>query len=108
MTPWGTRLYLEGTSPSMLESMSKRAVPLLLASYPIFIEELRTNNTTGNFRPEDVSAMRNTYLPFWGPYWIAGEAVAANERNSAKAMLVPGPYSLTGAAIEVDGRFVRP
>lgn len=107
MTPWGTKLYLQGKSRSMRDTMRQRTVPLLFVGDPIFTDAIRLNSTVGNFRPEDVAAMRDTYLPFWGPYWVAGKVVAANEDNSPKEILVPGAYSLTGASIEVDGRVVH-
>jgi hypothetical protein len=107
MTPWGTRRYLQGQFPSMRDTMRVRAVPLLFASDPIFIEAIQKNSTLGNFLPEDVAAMRETYLPFWGPIWVAGKIVAADESGSEKDILVPGPYSVTGGAIEVDGKLVR-
>ena len=107
MTPWGTKLYLEGKSPSMRDAMRRKTVPLLITNDSIFIETLRTNGHSRNFRPEDIAAMRETYLPFWGPFWVAGKLVGAGENNSPKDILVPGPYSLTGASIEIDGRIVR-
>jgi hypothetical protein len=91
----------------MRDTMRTKTVPLLFTSDPIFIEAIEKNDTLRNFRPEDVTALRDTYLPFWGPYWIAGKIVSAADDNSPREILVPGPYSLTGADIKVDGRRVR-
>lgn len=108
MTPWGTKMYLRGDLPSMRDTMRQKPVPLLFAGDPIFVDAIQRGRDNPNFRPEDITAMRETYLPFWGPYWVAGKVVAATEKDFPKNILVPGPYSLTGAAIEVDGHLVRP
>jgi len=108
MTTFGSELYREGYWPSMRETMRQKAVPLVVEDDPMFTRLLRTSLPTPEFLADDAAAVRETYLPFWGPFWVAGKVVAANSNNVPASILVPGPYTLSGAATEVDGRVIRP
>jgi hypothetical protein len=108
MSPWGNELYLQGKKPSMREAMRGQAVPLVFEDDVIFTNLLRTRAPSPNFLPADAAAVRETYLPFWGPFWVAGKIVPADATSAKADILVPGPYTLSGAAMDVDGRVLRP
>lgn len=107
MTLWGAENYRQGFVPPMREVMQKKTVPLVVEMGGMFTDVLTTNDPQPMFLPQDVAAMRETYLPFWGPFWVAGKKIPANARAMDAEFLVPGPYTLSGGAIEVDGRRVE-
>lgn len=108
MTPWGDDLYKHGAVPSMRATMQREAVPLAIESGWMFTHLLRTKDTVPEFLPADAAALRATYLPFWGPFWVAGKIIPANARRENATFLVPGPYALSGGAVEIDGRTLYP
>jgi hypothetical protein len=108
MTPWGGELYRQGYMPSMRETMQKEAVPLVVEDDPMFTRVLRGRGPSPDFLPEDAAALRSTYLHFWGPFWVAGAVIPATAHDQETEFLVPGSYTLTGGAIALDGKMVRP
>lgn len=104
MTPWGTERYLRGETPSMTSALEGRAVPLVVANSEIFTEALTTNQRVGAFLDSDLAMMRETYLHFWGPFWVAGFDLAANQATRTINVRVPGPYTVNGTgAVSIDG-----
>jgi len=108
MTLWGAENYRNGSGPSMREVMRQKAVPLVVETEDMFTGALTTTEPQPIFLPQDVAAMRETYLPFWGPFWVAGKIIPADARAMDAEFLVPGPYTLSGGAITIDGRRVEP
>lgn len=108
MTPWGAERYLRGETPSMTAAMEHRAVPLVVANSDIFTDALTTVKPVRAFRPADLAMMRQTYLHFWGPFWLAGFDLGAQDTNQTILVRVPGPYTLTGAGTAVvDGKVLK-
>lgn len=103
MTPWGTERYLRGELPSFSQILAQRAVPLVVNDDPMFAAALNTFEPVASFRPEDLTMLRETYVHFWGPFWIAGfffDSPASTEF----AVRVPGPYRVTGGqSVIIDG-----
>jgi len=108
MTPWGMELYMAGGFPSMRETMEKRAVPLVMDNDYMFRKALHTKDNVAQFLPGDLPAIRSTYVNLWGPFWIAGEVIPVGSGNHAFELLVPGPYTVHGGAVVVDGVTARP
>lgn len=105
MTPVGTALYLNGSYPSMVSVMAKRPVPLVLANDPVFAAAMTTRDPVGAFLPQDLAALREGYLHWWGPFWIAGRQFTD---SAAFDLLVPGQYRVEGAALQLDGKVIQP
>ncbi len=107
MTTWGMQAYRDAGVPVMRRRMERQVVPLLLASeqesYPTFREMLASDGPSPYFLDEDAAALRDNYLPFWGPYWLAGKAVPADGTVRATEFLVPGPYTVRDADVTIDG-----
>jgi len=77
-------------------------VPLVLEDDPAFTDALRTARPVPLLLDSDVALLRDTYVHFWGPYWLAGEALQAGESRTAH-IRVPGSYTVRDGAIGVDG-----
>lgn len=102
MTPWGTEIYLTAGNPTFARAMDQEPVPLIVENDPMFTNLLRSDAPTPEFLPEDTAAMRGSYLPFWGPLWLAGQELQPKEIRTAM-IRVPGPYTVTGGAVTIDG-----
>lgn len=103
-TPWGYRGYLERGVPIYREAMERETVPLFVPNWWTFRALLDGNDEL--FLPEDVSALRENYIPFNGPIWLAGKQFAGGTAGSFE-FLVPGPYTVRGGDIRVDGEDLR-
>ena len=108
MSEWGSELYRNGSLPPMRAEMQGEVVPLVLAVDDMFTELFQTTGPSPDFRPDDAAALRETYLHFWGPFWVAGRNISANARPMAWDVLVPGPYTVSGGEIQIGGRVIHP
>lgn len=108
MTLWGTEIYLKGGAPSMRSVMEQKSVPLVIELDDMFTAMFQPDDPASYFLPQDAAALRYTYQPFWGPFWVAGKIVASDAQKMNVEFLVPGPYTLSGGAIEFDGRKAYP
>ncbi|WP_114521948.1 glycosyltransferase family 39 protein [Altererythrobacter sp. ZODW24] len=107
MTLWGIEGYLRGEGPSYEQILARKPVPLLLADdpqfNPSFLHLLQEDENSPLFRPRDREVLLTTYRQFWGPFWIAGTEVEAGT-NSAWEVHVPGPYTVMGTGLSVNGQ----
>lgn len=104
MTPWGIEHYLAGNLPSMVNAMSREPVPLLVNDDWMFDQAVGSRHGVSAFLPQDLAAIRDTYIPLWGPFWIAGKSVMTGSRPITWHVRVPGPYTVRDGAMSVDGR----
>jgi hypothetical protein len=112
MTTWGMSIYVGAGIPVMRQRMERDVVPLVLASeqqsYLTFEKMLIGTGASPYFVEEDVTALRQNYVRFWGPFWLAGKRVPANGVAVREEFLVPGPYTVHDAAVAVNGRTYAP
>jgi hypothetical protein len=106
LTPVGVDLYRERGDAPMRATMERRVVPLLMNDSDMF-EILLGGFGNPGFAPADAQALRSNYVHFWGPYWLAGKVVRPGAA-AAEEFLVPGPYTVHGAAVSVDGTRYAP
>ncbi len=106
MTPWGIRQYQSGAIPSMRATMAQRTIPLVVENDPMFTRAFYTRQPVLQFLPDDLAALRASYVHFWGPYWVAGKDIPAGSGEVRFDLLVPGPYTVRGCALVIDGRTV--
>ncbi len=100
MTPVAIAGYREDGVATYRAEMERRPVPLLLINH----EKIQAimDGSDEVLLPEDLQALRDTYQPFWGPFYLAGADVEAGEQR-VQEFLVPGPYTVMGGAMEIDG-----
>ncbi|WP_162925148.1 ArnT family glycosyltransferase [Aurantiacibacter odishensis] len=108
ITPMGLRKYLDGTEPGMAETMRAVPVPLVLENDPILSQALGDTGQTASLLPEDIAALRENYVRFWGPFWLAGRDVNAADGPHVTEFLVPGPYTVQHNAMIIDGKVHEP
>lgn len=104
MTPWGITRYQSGDYPTMESVMAAKPVPLVVNDDYMFEKALAGTGPVPEFLPGDLAAIRDTYIPLWGPLWIAGEIVPAGAADRAIRIRVAGPYTVRDAPIIVDGK----
>lgn len=108
MTPWGQDAYLARQAPSFRETMERRTVPLVIENSVEWEHLLRTRASSPAFLPEDVAALREGYVRYWGPLFVAGRKVAPGTAEHRSEFLVPGPYTVRGGPVRVDGQTLPP
>lgn len=108
MTTWGMRKYWDGKEERLVDVMARETVPLLLLN-----DVTLTRNQTGGtpvreLLPPDGRALREGFIPHWGPLWVAGRRFAASEGARFFAIHAPGVYTVEGGAARINGRTYEP
>ncbi len=106
MTPWGMKGYAAQGVPSYVRAMEAEPVPLLLTNWWLFAELDDPENDI--FVPEDTFALRENYVQVTGAIFVAGRDIAASDEPRSSRFLVPGPYTVIGGPVTVDGRILPP
>jgi len=108
MTPANVRAYWSSGVPLYSEAMENAPVPLLIDNDLMFAELMETNEDVAAFMPRDAEALRETYVHFWGPFYLAGQQIPAGKEEHRFEIRVPGTYTLEGATIKIGGLPVEP
>lgn len=104
-TVWGVEKYLSAGEPQFKNKLLSRPVPLLFAN------DLLMNNAyqrmfekapAREFLAADAEALRETYIHFWGPVYLAGTDLLPRQKRQWR-VLVPGTYTIEGV-ITINGR----
>lgn len=103
MTKVGIDLYRASGAAPMRRAMERKVVPLVMADYPMF-DRMFAGAEAPEFLPRDAAALRDNYVHFWGPFWLAGKLVQPAQGARREEFLVPGPYTVRDAALAVDGK----
>ncbi len=104
MTPWVLSMYRQGIGASMEETMTQRTVPLLLNDDAVLGEAVASEGDVSALLPQDVVALRDTYIPFWGPFWLAGREISGGMGAQTWNVRVPGVYTVREGRVVIDGR----
>lgn len=104
MTPVGLTLYRQGHYPAMAATLAERPVPLVVSNDPVLDSALASINPVPELLPDDLNALRESYVPFWGPFWVAGRAI---DQAGDWSVRVPGQYRVEGGDLLIDGRLLR-
>lgn len=106
MTPSGMTAYREAGIPAYRNAMQQDAIPLLLSNWFSLRITLLTDDDS-LLLPEDLKAIRENYIPFYGPFWLAGREIEAKS-TYADELLVPGEYTVLNGPAVIDGRRLEP
>ncbi|WP_299191746.1 hypothetical protein [uncultured Erythrobacter sp.] len=106
LTSWGIESLYRGGPGYYRAILENETVPLVLTADPEQNANLLAIMEEGEnqrfFHAEERDVLRATYRHFWGPFWLAGREVAAGHSERVE-VLVPGPYTVTGGPILIDG-----
>lgn len=110
MSTWGMQSYRRAGRPMFGELLARGTIPLLIVNGPAL------QNAMGEFDalPRELSllagdkaVLRANYVHHWGPLWVAGKTFAGRPEGTPFEIAIPGTYTVEGADISVDRRFVK-
>lgn len=105
MTMIVTKMYLHGAYPGMAETLQHRPVPVVLANNAWLERALASDKPVAVLLPQDQTALRESYVRHWGPFWVAGRDIS---RSGEFLLRIPGAYRIEGAALRLDGAERQP
>lgn len=107
MSPLVGQNHHEAGQLLIRQKMEERVVPLVINNH--FIIQSALESEPDDFlMPEDLSALRENYLHFWGPFWLAGYDFPKGSPEQEIDLMVPATYTLQGEPISIDGAPVEP
>jgi len=104
MTTWGMRKYFAGIEEPFVEAMARETVPLLIVNQEPIERNQTASKPAWEFSPADARALREGFIPHWGPLWVAGRRFAAGSQPAMFEIYTPGTYTVEGVAARIDGR----
>ncbi len=106
LTRWGIESIYSGGPGYFRTRLEAQSVPLLLtaepAANPTLLAVMNDLPQAARFHQAERDVLRATYRPFWGPFWLAGAEMLARSEMQYE-VLVPGPYTITGGDLEING-----
>lgn len=103
MSNWDLRKYWARREPLFVGIMSRETVPLLVIDKDV-LENNQTGSTSAEqLLPEDARALRDAFIPHWGPLWVAGRSFSPEVREQRFTIYAPGTYTLEGGSARIDG-----
>jgi hypothetical protein len=111
MSTWGLEAYRAAGRPDLTALLTTKRPQFVLAN----VSALRLDkpaDTQSPYRllPDDAAALRENFVPHWGPLWVAGHVVDVPAVGAASfEHRIPGRYRLEApGAVRLDGARVEP
>lgn len=108
LSGWGMANYHAAGQPIIVQTLERVTAPVLLPNSPALESAMTGEKLEDAFLPDDVAVLRNNYIRHWGNVFVAGKHITPGANRITAHFAVPGPYTLEGATITVDGRELRP
>ncbi len=108
MSGWGvTRYRAEGT-PVFADLIAQARPPLLIANKQTLIQTMgQAGSGSAILLPEDHRVLRQTYVHYSGPIWLAGRKLTLGPEPTPLRAPFPGRYRIeTDVPVRIDGRVV--
>ena len=83
--------------------MARQRAPRGVQNAPMSTPARRGRGDRAVSTPRDAAVLRASYVPFWGPFWLAGQHIPAGSTDHAFDLKVPGPYTVGDAPLVIDG-----
>jgi hypothetical protein len=110
MSTWGLANYRTG-EPVFANILEKDTVPLLLLDSPRLAEGVSARSPVAEkigLLDQDREVLRQSFIPHWGPIWVAGQRISVSTTEREFMVRIPGQYTLEGMPASIDGRRVMP
>jgi len=104
MTVWGMRKYRAGHEASLVDVMAQETVPLLVVNQAGVEVNQSSAGPWKGFLPADAKALREGFIPHWGPLWVAGRRFPDEAAAGSFEIYAPGIYTVEGATARIDGQ----
>jgi hypothetical protein len=108
MSTWGQTRYRNGESESYRAAVARQDVPLLLANNEVLARNQSTRGPAWELLPADAALLRSSYVPHWGPIWVAGHRFAAGAMAQDFELPASGSYTLESSAALIDDQRAAP
>ena len=111
MSTWWIESYRQRGRPVISRAIEeKKPLFLIVSGYP-FTAALETDSLDlpdYKLLPADAAALRENYIPHWGPLWVAGKHLGAADEGEF-SVLIPGDYTVeSDGPVEIDGQNFDP
>lgn len=96
MTTWGLEGIMARGQPVLANAIAQQRPPLVIANSP-YLEAALDRAFPASRIPmpaNDIEALRNNYVRFWGPVWLAGKELQTLESTARFSIVIPGTYTL--------------
>jgi hypothetical protein len=103
MSGWGMDNYHDAGRPVFAEILRSQTVPMVIANHDSLDAALRGLKAEKPLLSEDAQVLRENYLHYWGPIWLAGKQVEGPAGERVVRISIPGTYTIEGSAISIDG-----
>jgi len=113
MSGWGMEGYRKRGSPVISRAIETKKPPFVIVSgYPLTAAMTPGDRTFPEYEllEADVAALRENYIPHWGPLWVAGKRLgSSNGGENRFSIIISGNYTVEAAGpIEIDGQALAP
>lgn len=106
MSSWGIEAYRDAGRPVLHEAIVAHQPALLIINSPALEAAVSTARRPmpSLLLAADARALRDTYIPHWGPIWIAGKTLRLDSRPQTFTLPIAGRYTVEAPQdIIVDG-----
>lgn len=96
MSTWGLEGAVASGKPVLAPAIAARQPPLLLLNSPALMKAVNPALPYGGIRlvAADERALRENYIPHWGPVWVAGRRLTAERGERAFGLVIGGRYTV--------------
>jgi hypothetical protein len=115
MTTWGLEAYRHARLPVLRRAIDTHQPPLLIADHPLLnIEDtlpLPRVPAVLALLDEDRTALSSSYVPFWGPLYVAGKRLGTSSDGAMTRfdLLIAGRYTLEASGpVRIDNQWLEP
>lgn len=111
MTSWGYQNYIRAEQPIYARILTDKTTPLLIINSPLFDHALLKIPPVPDRRlfDEDISVLRENYIPHWGHLWVAGKVLEPGPLPQSFSLLTPGIYTVEAdMPVTIDGEIYLP
>jgi hypothetical protein len=105
---WGLEAYRRRGRLDYEQEMRREPVPLLLRQGHALEQLVPDPNDEYALLPRDTQMLADNYIQHWGWVYVPGKRIPAGSAIREIEILAPAPYTVEGAAVEIDGRRLAP
>src|SRR3546814_19446399 len=86
--------YWVGHEESFVGFMARESVPFLVLNQELLDRNQMESSPAREFIDADASALREGFIPHWGPLWVAGRHFPAGSDARDFTIYAPGRYTV--------------
>jgi hypothetical protein len=107
-TGWALEGYWRKGEPEYAEALRRRPVPMMLLNTHTLRNLFEDTGIDEHLMPRDVAVLHGSYIPHWGPVYVAGKRIPAGAKPLRLEVAVPGTYTIERTAVTIGTRRYAP